>query len=98
MKENNDVVSGFLKVWFLDFLVLRFLLLLPGLILITLIVYHGPHKILDWPILIFLILIYYITLIPISKLYIHYRDKRESQKKLELRKIEDKVFRKNIRK
>ena len=63
MKENEDVVSGFLKVWFLDFLLLRFLLLLPGLILIILIVYHGPHKILDWPILIILILIYYIILI-----------------------------------
>ena len=98
MDKHKESFSEFLKVWFVDFLVLRFLLLLPILLIVTLLVFQGAHKILDLPILLILLLIYYISLIPISKLYIHYRDKRESQKRLEQRDLEEKIFLKNLRK
>lgn len=98
MENNKGRSEGFLKVWFVDFFVVRFLLLLPALIILTLLASQGTHKILDLPILLILLLIYYISLIPISKLYLHYRDKRESQKRLETREMESKVFRKNLRK
>lgn len=44
------------------------------------------------------IVIYNISLIPISKLYIHYRDKIESQKRIEQRDLEEKVWLNNLRK
>ena len=59
---------------------------------------EGPHKLLDWPIILILFIIYYISLITIAKHIIHYRDKREAQKRIEQRDLEEKVWKKSIRK
>ena len=93
MANNEDKLSEGRKAW-IDSIVLRILLLGP-IILFGLL---GYYDILEGLISIVLIVLCYIFLIPVSIYYIHYRDKRESQKRLEMREMEDKVFRKNLRK
>jgi hypothetical protein len=65
---------------------------------LPLFLFLGLNKILVGPILLILILCYYISLIPFAIFYLHYRDKRESQNRLKMREMEDKVFRRNLRK
>ena len=45
-----------------------------------------------------ILLVYYISLIPIGVLYIYCRDRKISKEKIEMRNLEEKVFRKNLKK
>jgi hypothetical protein len=98
MKKHKNRPESFTKVWFVDFFLVRFLLLFPVLVIITLWLFQDTYKLLHAPILLTLILIYYISLIPIAILLNHYRDKRESRKRIEQRDMEEKVFLKYLRK
>jgi len=84
----------FIKIYTL----LQIILLWPLYLIFFLIINYSINKASIDLIFLIILIIYYLSLIPLGILYIHYRDKKDSQKRMELRELEDRIFRKNIRK
>lgn len=84
----------FIKIYTL----LQIILLWPLYLMIFLSLNYFINKTSIDLIFLILLIIYYLLLIPLGILYIRYRDKKDSQKRMELRELEDRIFRKNIRK
>ena len=91
MEEDTDFLG--VKLW-IDSVVVKIFLLSPIILLIL----FGYYKILEGTALIIFILCCYILLFPLSICYIRFRGKRETQKRIEEKDFEEKVWLKSLRK
>lgn len=95
MDSQKDSFSEFHKGRLYVSIAMCFFVLLPLLIIIL--IYNIINKI-DIPNALIFLLIVIFSSIPLNILYIRYENKKESRRKMELRDMEDKIFRKNLRK
>ena len=83
--------SELIEFWKLSYKI-YLIVIFPSFLFMILIIF------LKEPIVFIPFFIYYLSLIPLSILYKKYSDKKQSKEIIELRDLEEKVWRKNLRK